>query len=535
MLRRFSALALKLVALLALGALPLLARAHAMLERSDPAAGIVVAAERAPRVLSLWFTEPVGVTSNAIAVVNSENRRVDRLNARNAVSNPTRVDVDLNELSDGAYLVRWRVTSADDHVVRGSYWFVVGFAATPPPSAELLGSGPTRVSFLEVAARWLGLISILFMAGAPLFRLALRLREEYGRKTWATIAAIFVVAHCMLALAHAQGVAELPLPQALAAPVLREVLLDSRFAVLWWTRLALGLTLAILLCRRSTRLAALFAVPLLIATSLGSHAAGARVSPALAVALDSVHLAAAALWLGGLLELSRLPVAVLGSLVSRVSALFLPAVLILIASGVFNAWEQVGTFSRLLSTAHGQSLVVKLALLLPLLLIAAVNLLVVRPRGHFFPWQRRFRIHVRAEAVLVVLILLPVAVLATLAPAAQQMFPQPLDVARQAGDLRIALRVDPAWVGVSRFHVEIADSEGRPPPDIRRVVLTFTMEGMNMGRTNVTLSPRGPGVYEAEGFYVGMPGISQIGVAVNRDGGDRTAVFRMEVPDINAS
>ena len=31
-----------------------------------------------------------------------------------------------------------------------------------------------------------------------------------------------------------------------------------------------------------------------------------------------------------------------------------------------------------------------------------------------------------------------------------------------------------------------------------------------------------------------MPGVSQIGVAVNRDRGDRTAVFRMEVPDVNA-
>ena len=107
-------------------------------------------------------------------------------------------------------------------------------------------------------------------------------------------------------------------------------------------------------------------------------------------------------------------------------------------------------------------------------------------------------------------------------------------MARQAGDLRVAFKVDPAWVGVSRFQVELSDAQGLPPDDVRQVVLTFTMEGMNMGRTTVTMTPRGDGRYEAEGFYIGMPGLSQVGVAVERaGGGGRTAVFRVEVPDVN--
>jgi Tol biopolymer transport system component/mono/diheme cytochrome c family protein len=61
------------------------------------------------------------------------------------------------------------------------------------------------------------------------------------------------------------------------------------------------------------------------------------------------------------------------------------------------------------------------------------------------------------------------------------------------------------------------------------------MEGMNMGRTNVSATERSAGVYQTDGFYIGMPGISQIGVAVNRGGArDRTAVFRIEVPDVNS-
>ncbi|HEX5078726.1 MAG TPA: copper resistance protein CopC [Geminicoccaceae bacterium] len=524
-----------------------------MLERSQPAAGAVVPTDRAPDSISLWFSEPVGTTANAIAVLNGDNRRVDQLNAAVSAQEPSRVDVDLSDLAQGTYLVRWRVTSADGHVVRGSYWFSVGFAATPPPAAELLGTGAPRLSFLEIAARWFGLLALLCLAGAALFRVtvldpASLTAPPFERAALLCVMGVFLVAHCLSAAAQAEAVAELPVPQALTAPVLGEVLLSSRFAVLWWLRLLFGVTLGALLYRQSRpKLAALTGLLLLITISLGSHAVGARAAPALAVAVDTLHLAAAALWLGTLLELclllptltlAREPrFAILRVLVPRVSAVLLPTVLILLATGIFNAWEQVATFQALFGTAHGQSLLLKLALLVPLLVIAAINLLFVRPRiaaAATGKVPRLFLANVRAEATLAALLLLPVAVLAALPPSAQQAFPEPLEIARQAGDLRVAFRVEPVWVGVSRFQVNLFDEQGAAPADVRQVVLTFTMEGMNMGRTNVTMTPRGDGLYEAEGFYIGMPGIAQIGVAINRDGADgQTAVFRVEVPDLN--
>jgi copper transport protein len=539
--------------LLALCAAPALCRAHALLERSEPAAGVVIATDHAPRSISLWFTEPVGVSSNAIAVLNGDNGRVDRLNARLSAEEPARVDVDLSDLAQGAYLVRWRVTSADDHVVRGSYWFVVGFAATPPPAAELLGTGAPRLSFLEIAARWLGLLALLCMVGAALFRpMVLQPARvpttAVERTAMFGATGLFLVAQCLLAAVQAEAVAEVPVPQALTGAVLGEVLFGGRFAVLWWLRLLLGTVLGVLLYRQSRpKLAVFIGLLLLVATSLASHASGARVAPALAVAVDTLHLGAAALWLGAILQLCLLLPSMLALprgprllllrvLVPRVSAVLLPTVLILMATGVFNAWEQVGTFEALINTAHGQSLLLKLGLLAPLLLIGAFNLLFIRPRLAVTEAEtvpRRFLANVRAEAVLAALLLLPVALLAALPPSAQQAFPAPLEVARQAGDLRVAFRVDPVWVGVSRFQVKLSDEGGFAPDDVRQVVLTFTMEGMNMGRINATMTPRGEGQYEAEGFYIGMPGISQIGVAITRAAGGQTAVFRIEVPDLN--
>jgi copper transport protein len=461
--------------------------------------------------------------------------------------------VDLGDLAEGAYLVRWRVTSADDHVVRGSFWFVVGFAATPPLAAQLLGTGKPLLSFIEIAARWFGLLALLSLTGTAFFGVAVLNRARIGapaleRPMLLAVTAIFLMAHGLLAGAQAEAVAEVSLPQALTGEVLGEVLFDGRFAALWWARLALGTLLSILLYRRShPKLATLVALLLLTATALSGHASGARLMTELAIAMDALHLFAAALWTGALLGLCLLLPTTLALpreacferlrvLVPRVSAALVPAVLILLATGVFNAWEQVAKPEALFNTAHGQSLILKLALLVPLLALAAVNLLVLRPgmRAGLDKAARLFAINVRAEAVLVAVLLLPVALLAALPPAARQPFPEPLEMARQADDLRVAFRLNPAWVGVSRFQVDLSDPQGLAPRDVRQVVLTYTMEGMNMGRTSVTMRSLGDGRYEAEGFYVGMPGIAQIGVAIDRGGvGDRTAVFRIEVPDLN--
>lgn len=528
--------------------------AHALLERSSPAAGTVIATDQTPQKLSLWFTEPVQASFNSIAVLDSDNRRVDRLNARTSDQEPSRIDVDLGNLPGGAYLVRWRAVSADTHVVRGTFWFVVGFAATPPPTAQLLGTGTPTLSFTEIAVRWSSLLALLCLAGMALFRITAPATAHIAIPAWERrftlmVLGLFLAAHCFLAATQAEAVAELPLPQALTGTVLKEVLFDSRFGALWWLKLVLGSLLGVVLYRRARATVALIvAVLLLLSTSLAGHAAGARAVPILAITADTLHLLAAALWIGTLSQLCLLLPAVvaqpsherfetLRKLVPRVSAVLLPAVLVLVATGLVNTWEVVGTLHALFNTAHGQSLLVKLALLVPLLAIAATNLLIIRPgiSAGTETAPRRFLANVRAEAVLIAALLLPVALLGVLPPSAQQTFPAPLEIARQAGDLRVAFTVNPVWVGVSRFQVELSDAQGLAPSDVRQVVLTFTMEGMNMGRTNVTMTPVGDGRYQAAGFYIGMPGIAQVGVAIDRAGaGDRTAVFRIEVPDLNA-
>ena len=550
-MRRLDRLAVALLMALAFALVPLPASAHALLLRTDPAAGVVGPDDQPPARISLWFSEPVDVDFNAIVVIDRDGKRVDQLDAHVA-EDPRRVDVTLGSLSQGAYVVRWRVTSADNHVVSGAFWFGVGFATTLPREALTDTSAPT-LRPLESVARWGVLAAILALAGGALFELLVRPAVHRlpppSRALWLLAGCVLVIGQVAWAAAQAEAVAQLPLPQALDGKILSIALLQSRFAVLWWTRLVLGIALTMSLrIRDARRLNAALGLVLIAAMSLSGHASGARELGPAAIAMDSLHLAAAAVWLGGLLQVVVLLKPILAAsaekrsdilrpLVPRVSKIALVSVAALAVTGTFSAWEQVGGFDALAVTAYGQALLLKLALVAVLVAVGAFNLLVMRPR---FRQQSRdvrpagmFRVLIGGELVLGGGVLAATALLAGLPPPGAQGLPGPIDAARQAGDLRVQLSMDPNWVGQSRFRVAHTDSRGQPPSDVHEVVLTFTMEGMNMGRTTVPMAPARPGEFEAEGFYVGMPGTSQIGVAISRSAGDQNAVFRIETSGVS--
>src|SRR5439155_465985 len=107
-------------------------------------------------------------------------------------------------------------------------------------------------------------------------------------------------------------------------------------------------------------------------------------STALAIAVDGFHLLATGVWAGGLLPLALLlraagreegadarPYAVLAA--HRFSGCALAAVLALVLSGTTMAVTNVGTVAGLVGTRYGRLLLLKIALLVPVLTLAAVN------------------------------------------------------------------------------------------------------------------------------------------------------------------
>ena len=195
------------------------------------------------------------------------------------------------------------------------------------------------------------------------------------------------------------AVSGLSFAAALDPTVMGGVLVGTRYGVVWSMRMILLLFLEVIFNRldrgesvNARSLGLLLAALLVMAPAFSGHAAaGEGIWLAVQLAVTAAHLLAASAWLGGLvmfawflLWLSRVEqawhAAVFKTATRRFSALGFVSVTVLIATGAYNAWTLVGAVPPLVGTSYGQLLLIKLALLLPLVAVAAVNLLKLKPR-----------------------------------------------------------------------------------------------------------------------------------------------------------
>lgn len=249
---------------------------------------------------------------------------------------------------------------------------------------------------LGAGLRWIHLLAAICLVGiftASLLagpRLGATARAWEARLLgWARALAALALLTGLLLLAHQSAHLAGQAAAALDPAAWLRVLLETRWGAVWLIRHALLLLVAALLLARGREgstadwAALRVEVWLLGAASLGAlgwagHAAAVEPGALGAALADAVHLVAACLWLGTLAPLSLLlqccareagadsrPEAVIA--VRRFSAVALGAMLALIATGLVNAWLQVGSVPALIGTRHGRLLLLKLLLILALL------------------------------------------------------------------------------------------------------------------------------------------------------------------------
>jgi putative copper resistance protein D len=175
---------------------------------------------------------------------------------------------------------------------------------------------------------------------------------------------------------------------------LASLITTTQYGRVWLARMIVVLLLAVLLFVRARArnpsakvdaVSAILTAVLLCTIAFAGHASAADGSAFIfQVSVDALHLLATGLWLGGLMPLlmllrqcrrsSDVTSQRIASLAARrFSNLALGSVSLLIASGLYNAWNLVGGFAPLFGTAYGKWLLFKLGLLLPLLLLGAIN------------------------------------------------------------------------------------------------------------------------------------------------------------------
>ena len=102
---------------------PITASAHAILVKSQPAKDEEV--KVAPKQIDLWFNDPVRNEYKALAVIDSEGKRVDKRDVEQDMLDGSHIHATVEDLAPGTYTIRYRVVSQDTHIVTGKFQFTV--------------------------------------------------------------------------------------------------------------------------------------------------------------------------------------------------------------------------------------------------------------------------------------------------------------------------------------------------------------------------------------------------------------------------
>jgi copper transport protein len=349
-------------------AFPPSAFAHANLESTTPKFQQRLIA--APYSVTLRFDQPVQAEPNAIEVKNAFGRRLSAA----ARADERTVTVPLGRLARGAYTVRWHVLSEDGHVVSGVFTFGVRVKA-PPPTEAFGASGPTRA---EHVVRWAYFVSLALLLGGLAFRLLVAAPElpaaaerRFFLVTGAGVVATLEVGILAFIL-RAEDALQLPFGRLLYGD-LSSIAGGTRFGeafiamTLGYALVAAFLFLAWLTDRRALLWPALLlGLAFASGLSLSGHSAADPGSSWRSELADWAHLSAAALWVGGLLQLAfvvwpKAPEFRTAAFL-RFSRLASALIAIVLGAGLYLSIVRLPHFSDLWTAGYGRVLLVKLSL-----------------------------------------------------------------------------------------------------------------------------------------------------------------------------
>ncbi|KQX37446.1 copper resistance protein CopC [Streptomyces sp. ARC12] len=370
------------------------ASAHAALTGSDPQDGAVV--DTAPKEVTLSFSEAIAVGDDSIRVLDPSGKRADtEAEPRDLSEGGTvRYGVALHSgLPDGTYTVAWQAISADSHPISGAFTFSIGAPSetTVALSSQEAGGGPVGVVY--DIARYAAYGGFVLLVGGSAFVLicwrggasALPMQRLVVRG-WLTLTAATLV---MLLLRNPYTGSG-KFADAFDLAGLQSVLDTKPGAALVSRLLLLGaaaLFIAVLFgtyARREDeqeRKDLTFGLAVgggvvaagIAATWAMSEHASTGIQASIAMPVDVAHLLAVAAWLGGLasllVALYRTP-DIGSAAVRRFSAVAFSSVVVLAATGIYQSWRQVGSWSALTGTRYGQLLIIKVALIGVLLAVA---------------------------------------------------------------------------------------------------------------------------------------------------------------------
>ena len=548
------------------------ASAHAQLVKSSPPADALLAVP--PRQIDLYMSERVATVAGSplIKVLDENGRAMTTGVATVDASSQTQITASVDGISAGTFTVVWTTTSADDgHTLIGTFAFRVGGADRAPGAATTEGERPRPWA---VATRWItflgaGIAAAAFLfRGMSLFGADLRSRGERRRMVLAAGgAAIALLATALEPVLQsqfpAQGVRKGSIGDAISA-------LPSA----WWFR-APGLIVATLLALGLVRLrirgqaarwlgfvGAAVALIAILGLALTTHTAARESWHWAAVVSIVLHEWAGALWAGGLAVLVvSLPGRKPGSwndggwndgAVLRFSTFALGMVGILGVAGLVNAGLIFPSVTSVWTSDFGRVLIVKSAMLIVALALAARHLLTIR-RG-VERLGTVLRSSIRLETGLVAAVVLAGTILALVAPPVEEAAggtATSVDLAAQLSKSTkqfVRFQLTPAKTGENAVTAFVTNGvpvaydpnagamvEQAPMADVALIRLTLTSLNHDAPPVESDLSAAGNGVFTSN-VQFSLNDWWQVDFTIRRLGvEDETATTYLLLPDPNVN
>ncbi|MFD9187765.1 copper resistance CopC/CopD family protein [Streptomyces phaeochromogenes] len=367
--------------------------AHAALTASDPQQGSVV--KEAPAQVSLTFSEGVAMSDGSVRVLDPKGKRVDTGKTSEQGTNTYSVKLH-SGLPDGTFTVTYQVVSADSHPVSGAFTFSIGAPSTTSVSVSDQEAGGGVVGGLYGFARYLSYAGFILLVGGAAFVLACWQRGTGERSVQRLVVSGWLAltgATLAMLLLRGSYTGSGKVGDIFDLALLSDVLQTKTGAALVSRLLLLAagaLFIAVLFGAYEKReddeekgdltfglaIGGFVVAAGLAATWAMAEHASTGIQTGISMPVDVLHLLAVAVWLGGLstllVALYRAP-SIEPAAVRRFSRIAFGSVAVLAATGIYQSWRQLGSWSAFTGTSYGQLLLVKIGLVVVLVGIAWIS------------------------------------------------------------------------------------------------------------------------------------------------------------------
>jgi copper transport protein len=422
---------------------------HTALRRTDPTKDAQLPAS--PSRIALWFTAKPQLPFSRIKLTGPAGEIA--LGALAADTGNGFLAMIPRPLAPGRYSVQWQTGSADGHPIRGEFAFRVLGDTVPAAAPSLTPPSSPRSPTLDHSeyrsVRWIEFVALLTVLGALGFRhgvlppLAARGvptsdAADRARRLGQSVLVLYAIA--VLVRLFTESRAMYGPDAALAASTLVPLVTRTTWGLGWLAGVigAVILFLGWAISRRSvmigTPLALTGALGMVLSPAMSGHATGSD-HFILSVTLDMLHVAAAGVWVGGLVlvlfagipAMRRLtdgnPDAATSALVNSFHPIALFCAPLVVVAGLGTSWLRLGRFDAILGTEYGRMLLWKLAFVLVVVSLGAHNALRARRRLGTPDATRKFRITAATELLFAALVLAATTALVVTPVPSQSLMP----------------------------------------------------------------------------------------------------------------